>query len=196
MADSRITKAVLAMGLKKLLEAQPFVKINVSDICAACGVSRKTFYYHFKDKYDLTQWVFQTEFIDRLTPEEAGDRWRLFSALCQYFSRERNFYRALFQYEGQNSFREFFQKYLYQALEPFVRPERTERLQTGSGGVAPEAVEDIYVHFVSDAVYVAVVRWVTEGEKLPPEQFVALLKGVVKLLVAQSIRQWLNQEAP
>ena len=32
---------------------KPFDKISVIDICEGCGMNRKSFYYHFKDKYDL-----------------------------------------------------------------------------------------------------------------------------------------------
>ena len=50
MADSNITKNALAASLKNLMREKPFEKISVSDICEACGMNRKSFYYHFKDK--------------------------------------------------------------------------------------------------------------------------------------------------
>ena len=53
MPDSNITKKALAMAMKELMEQIPFSKISVSDICEKCGMNRKSFYYHFKDKYDL-----------------------------------------------------------------------------------------------------------------------------------------------
>ena len=49
MADSNITKRALATALKDLLADRPFSKISVGDICEACGMSRKSFYYHFQD---------------------------------------------------------------------------------------------------------------------------------------------------
>ena len=53
MADSNITKKALAAALKELMEEMPFEKIGIGDICERCGMHRKSFYYHFKDKYDL-----------------------------------------------------------------------------------------------------------------------------------------------
>ena len=50
MPDSNITKRALASSLKRLMETKPFAKISVGDICAACEMNRKSFYYHFKDK--------------------------------------------------------------------------------------------------------------------------------------------------
>ena len=51
MADSNITKRALATSLKELMVEQPFEKINVAQICERCNMNRKSFYYHFKDKY-------------------------------------------------------------------------------------------------------------------------------------------------
>ena len=53
MADSNITKRALASALKELMNEKPFARISVSDICTRCDMNRKSFYYHFKDKYDL-----------------------------------------------------------------------------------------------------------------------------------------------
>ena len=64
MPDSNITKRALASALKELMEDSPFSKISVSDICQACDMNRKSFYYHFKDKYELVNWIFNEEFID------------------------------------------------------------------------------------------------------------------------------------
>ena len=46
------------------INEQSFEKISVSDICERCGMNRKSFYYHFKDKYDLVNWIFDTEFVE------------------------------------------------------------------------------------------------------------------------------------
>lgn len=62
MPDSLITKKALASSLKELMETQPLTKISVGDICEKCGMNRKSFYYHFCDKYELVNWIFYTEF--------------------------------------------------------------------------------------------------------------------------------------
>ena len=53
MADSNSTKSALADAMKKLMVRKSFAKISISDLCEECGLNRKSFYYHFKDKYDL-----------------------------------------------------------------------------------------------------------------------------------------------
>ena len=56
MPDSNITKNALASAMKSLMERKSFSKISVGDICELCQMNRKSFYYHFKDKYDLVIW--------------------------------------------------------------------------------------------------------------------------------------------
>ena len=50
---SQITKNALATALKKLLSKKELSKITISNITEECGVNRQTFYYHFKDIYDI-----------------------------------------------------------------------------------------------------------------------------------------------
>lgn len=45
---SQTTKRAIAASLKKLLETTPLSKITIADIAEDCGISRMTFYYHFR----------------------------------------------------------------------------------------------------------------------------------------------------
>ena len=53
---SQVTKRALEASLKNLLLKKPLDKITISDITEDCGINRMTFYYHFKDIYDLIEW--------------------------------------------------------------------------------------------------------------------------------------------
>ena len=75
MADSNMTKRALAAALKELMGEMPFAKITVADICEKCDMNRKSFYYHFRDKYDLVNWIFDNEFIAAVQRERDKDVW-------------------------------------------------------------------------------------------------------------------------
>ena len=81
MADSVITKKAIAESLKKLMKEKPFEKISVAEICEECGLTRKSFYYHFKDKYDLVSWIFDHEFLGKRTGS-SDTIWYGFSMIC------------------------------------------------------------------------------------------------------------------
>ncbi len=59
MAD--ITKRWIAEKMRELMKRQPIEKIRVTELCSAAGIERPTFYYHFRDKYELVAWMFCTE---------------------------------------------------------------------------------------------------------------------------------------
>lgn len=47
------TKRAFTEALYELLKMNSLDRITVKSICDTCGFSKKTFYYYFKDKYDL-----------------------------------------------------------------------------------------------------------------------------------------------
>lgn len=53
------TMLLIAETLVALTEHEAPEKISVSDIVAASGKNRKTFYYHFTDKNNLIAWLFR-----------------------------------------------------------------------------------------------------------------------------------------
>ena len=58
---AEITKMWIANKMQEIMKHKPISKIRVTEICRAAEIERPTFYYHFKDKYDLVAWMFYTE---------------------------------------------------------------------------------------------------------------------------------------
>ena len=70
------TKQQLANALKSLMQTKPLEKITIKDIVIFCGVNRQTFYYHFKDIYDLLGWIYKTEAIDSISNCKTYKTWQ------------------------------------------------------------------------------------------------------------------------
>ncbi len=73
---SQVTKYAIEASLKKLLLQKPLDKITISDITEDCGISRMTFYYHFKDIYDLVEWICLEESRRALEDKKTYDTWQ------------------------------------------------------------------------------------------------------------------------
>ena len=58
---AEITKMWIADKMRELMKHKSIDKIRVTEICKAADIGRPTFYYHFKDKYDLVAWMFYTD---------------------------------------------------------------------------------------------------------------------------------------
>lgn len=174
MADSNITKRALAAALKELMEKMPFSKISVSDICGKCNMNRKSFYYHFRDKYDLVNWIFDIDFLQIVSAQQLGSNqpWSFLEELCNYFYENRTFYRHALLIEGQNSFVGHFRE----MLEPVLRVYLKDILKE------PQYVE-FHIQFYSDALIGSTERWLCDKESMPPEQFLKMLHSCVDTLV-------------
>ena len=77
------TKHALEASLKKLLLHKPLDKITINDITADCGISRMSFYYHFKDIYDLVEWICVEDGKRALQDKKTYDTWQ--EGMCQIF---------------------------------------------------------------------------------------------------------------
>lgn len=77
------TKSALEESLKRLLLKKPLDKITISDLTADCGISRMTFYYHFKDIYDLVEWCCLEDAKTALQGKKTSSTWQ--EGLLQIF---------------------------------------------------------------------------------------------------------------
>ncbi len=174
MPDANITKRALSGSLKKKMLEKPFDKISVIDICEGCGMNRKSFYYHFKDKYDLVNWIFYTDFILLASSRIFEDGWDLIHTLAELFYQDREFYGCALEIEGQNSFRDYFYESTMPIMNLFMR-------DLGS------SEEQIYINqrYMSDAFLAIMHRWLKSGSDQDPDMFVANLKLIISNLSAR-----------
>lgn len=73
---SQITKRALEASLKNLLLKKPLERITINDIAEDCGINRMTFYYHFKDIYDLIEWACVEDATKALEGKKTYDTWQ------------------------------------------------------------------------------------------------------------------------
>ena len=73
---SQTTKRALEASLKNLLLKKPLNKITINDIAEDCGINRMTFYYHFKDIYDVVEWSCHEDAARALGGKKTYDTWQ------------------------------------------------------------------------------------------------------------------------
>ena len=70
------TKAAMAEALRTCMEHASIDRISIKAITDLCGLNRQTFYYHFRDIYDLAKWMYVhdiNEAMDKVQPEESAE---------------------------------------------------------------------------------------------------------------------------
>ena len=169
MSDSHITKQALAASMKELMSEMPMNKINIGDIVGRCNMNRQSFYYHFKDKYDLVNWIYYTEFIAKIKDNLSISSWDLLENICEFFFENKVFYTNAFKVTGQNSFSEYFIEVIHPILLIYVNDIFKNNKNN-----------EFYATFFADAIRVSISRWLLEGAKIPPKEFVELIKSAVE----------------
>ncbi len=161
--------------MKRLMRHRPFEKISVSDICSDCGINRKSFYYHFRDKYDLVNWIFYVGFVGGLKPEDYESGWDCLRDVLEYFYSEKDFYRAALRIEGQNSFRDY--------LSEVMRPVSEFFLQDILAG---NQEDEFFLTFILDSFQVSLVRWLSGGysEPMDAQRYLARVKEIILKLAS------------
>ncbi|TVV62078.1 dihydroxyacetone kinase transcriptional activator DhaS [Streptococcus pneumoniae] len=105
MASSLITKKRIAKAFRDLLATREFNKISIVDIMESAGIRRQTFYNHFLDKYELLDWIFETDLTEYITNNlDFISGQKLLQELFLYLEQERDFYIQLFDIQCQNNF--------------------------------------------------------------------------------------------
>ena len=94
------TKLALEASLKELLRTKTIDKITINDLTEHCGISRMTFYYHFKDIYDLVEWACVEDGKRALQDKKTYDTWlegiaQIFEAVLENKPFIMNVYHAV-----------------------------------------------------------------------------------------------------
>ncbi len=166
--EANLTEKALAKTMKHLLSQKPLCKISIKDITSECQINRKTYYYHFRDKYELVNWIFLDEFYNYLDYNNISNVWDFLEPLSVYFYENKKYYRNAFAYKGQNSFSSFFAE----LIEPPLKQHFEEVF-------AQNEFYGLYADYVSFGIVLVFERWLKDHDYIEPEKFVEIMKNAV-----------------
>ncbi len=108
MVIRKSSKELLIDSVLDLLSEYPIEKITVSKIVANCSLSKRTFYYHFSDKYDLANKAYYYQMCKYC--DDNRDALTLHGFLCHlsdFVSKHLDYFKHLTRYTGQNNIADF-----------------------------------------------------------------------------------------
>ncbi len=125
MAADR-TKYWIAQKMKDLMKTKSIDKIRITEICKAAMIERPTFYYHFRDKYDLVAWIFYSEAYgtDIVSVESAAEG-------MAKMKQEILFYKRAYEDSSQNALWKYMLEYFVKRYTDLAKEKLdTEVLDT------------------------------------------------------------------
>lgn len=188
MPTSERTKRLIARSFKGLMETTPFARISIGDIARDSQVSRNTFYYHFKDKYDILHWIFRTELEPIIRRADLSGRWgEQVRELSRYMRENRRFYNNALQVEGP----EGMEAWLFSIYRELLA-SRLGQLPEGEA-LNGEEIRCI-AGFLAHGLTGEFVEWMLRGMADELGQWLTILE---RILGGRSLRQLLQpQSAP
>lgn len=175
MSDSLITKKAMAESIKELMKSKSLEKITVSDIVQNCGLNRQTFYYHFKDKYDLVNWIYNNEVVATISSISEGVDWSTAMLnVLNIMKKEKIFYIGSLNVDRQCMFHDCLFDATRDMLVKIIKKyNMLEKLQLDS-------TDCVFVaEFYTYGLVGMVIQWARSGMKEYPTEVVGRLANFI-----------------
>ena len=178
---SQMTKRALVASLKDLLAEKPLDKITVTDLTEHCGVHRMTFYYHFKDIYDLVEWAYIESATRALAGQKTYDTWQQgFLQILQAVQKDKVFVTKVYH----SISREHIENYLYRLTYDLMIGVVEEK--AAGMTVRPEDKEFI-ANFYKYAFVGLTLEWVRTGMKDDPATLIERVSTLIHGDITKSL---------
>lgn len=147
----------------QLLNRHPMDRISVKDVVTVCGISRNTFYYHYRDLYALLADVFEQEAMKVLAENDDGLNWQ--DAFIQSTRFALNNRKAIYHvYNSVN--RDTLSRYFFRIFEDVVG--RVVRRYADGLNVEERDIRYITI-FYKHAVVGIIMEWLQSDMRTEPE---------------------------
>lgn len=181
---SQITKRALEQSLKNLLLKKPLTKITLSDIADDCGINRMTFYYHFKDIYDLVEWSCLEDAKHALDEKKTYETWQ--QGLLQIFEAVKenkpfilNVYRCVH--------REQVEKYLQPLVDQLILGVINE--ETGNMTIRDEDKQ--FIAQIYSYIFIGLMLdWIKDDMREDPQPLVDRLARLIKGSMSEALSRF------
>ena len=181
---SQVTKRALEQSLKNLLLKKPLTKITVGDITDDCGINRMTFYYNFKDIYDLVEWSCLEDAKRALDEKKTYDTWQqgllqIFKAVQENKPFILNVYRCVH--------REQVEKY----LQPLVDQLLLNVINEEAAGITVRDEDKQFIAQVYSYMFIGLMLdWIKDDMREDPQQIVEKLSKLIKGSVSVALSRF------
>lgn len=186
---AQMTKRALEESLKRLLLKKPLDKITISDLTEDCGISRMTFYYHFKDIYDLVEWACVEDAARALEDKKTYDTWQQgFLQIFQAVEANRPFIMNVYHSVSREQVEFYLYKLTYDLLIGVVEEK--------SQGIP---VRDEDKKFIADFYKYAFVGlmldWIRGDMREAPERIIDRLSTLIHGNLTRALNNYRTDEA-
>lgn len=168
------TKLAIAFAFKELLMEKPLNKITINDIAEKCEMNRQTFYYHFHDILELTEWICESDAERALSENRTYAIWQEgFLSIFNMIKKDKNFIINIYR----NVPSDYLHRYLYKATYQLLYNVLEEKAK---GMVIREEDKAFIANFYKYGFVGLLLEWIDNGMKDEPALIVERLNSLIQ----------------
>ncbi len=180
---SQTTKRALEESLKRMLLKKPLDKVTISDIAEDCGINRMTFYYHFKDIYDLVDWCFDEDADKALAGKKTYDTWQQgFLQIFHAVLENKPFILNVYHSVSRERVEDYLYKLTYSLLFGVVEEKSV-------GLVVRDEDKKFIADFYKFGFVGLMLDWIKNGMREDPQQIIDKLSILIHGDVARALEK-------
>lgn len=179
---AQFTKKAIIRTFLELLNAHSLDKITVKDIVENCGINRNTFYYYYKDIYDLIEDIFRIEI--QSVRDNMGEGTSFYEGLhlgVNLILENKSAFAHLYYSKS----REFIEKYLNDVAEVFLQ-KYVEKKASELSVTDERNIRFIYTWYRFSIVGV-IVNWIQTDNASDPETFIRKVADVYESTITDAL---------
>lgn len=163
------TKQVIEDAMVQLLAEQPFDQITTVKLAETAGISRSSFYTHYKDKYDMIDHYQSNLFgtLEDIFQKHAYNKQQTIFDIFEYLQFE-PLLAALLSENGTKEIQNFLRNKLLILLKTDFQNQSTEIPLN-------EAYLEYYGVYLANALFGVCQKWIAQGKKESPQEITEFL---------------------
>ena len=172
------TKKSLADSLRRAMEKKTFSKITVSEIIEDCGVNRKTFYYHFRDIYDLLRWMLDQYAIEIVKKFDLiEDYEEAITFVMNYVEENEHIINCAYDAIGHDHVKSFFYADFIALINALII-EAENRMNS----VLNDNYRDFLSKFYTEALSGMLMEWISKKNTVDRQQIIDYISSTIRIM--------------
>ena len=156
------TRKILLESFCELIADRDVDDVTVQMVLDHSGVSRATFYRHYRDKYDIMNAFYKSHITAVLEQGDQGVPWTaIHEQIVQHIYQNQTYYRRAFKTEGADSFEEF--------LEQFAYEYYASKLKRKTGADDLSETDRVALEMLCGGHVTTLKKWVERGCDTAPD---------------------------
>lgn len=184
----KYTKRAIMGTFLDMLEYKSLDKITVKDIIEKEEINRNTFYYYFKDIYDLIDQIFEAEMKRVLSEmDETSTFEEEYKRVASILIQRKHAIEHIYHSKSKEILRTYIEKTTGRLVECFVRKEAE------GSGISEKGIQFV-TFFYSSAIIGNSMHWLEEGMPSYRSEFLHLVSTSFASTVKVMIKNYIETE--